>query len=92
MNKKLPLRCPSCENQLHVRQLYCNNCETEVSGLFALPTFSQLTVDDQKFIIDFVKASGSLKIMAQSMKLSYPTVRNILDDIISRINLLDTNE
>jgi hypothetical protein len=92
MNKKLPLRCPSCENQLQVKQMFCDNCNTEVTGIYSLPILSQLTADDQKFIIDFVKTSGSLKIMAQNLKLSYPTVRNLLDDVISRINLLDTHE
>ena len=92
MNKRLPLKCPSCENQLQVKQLLCGKCETEVTGLYSLPVISQLPIEDQRFILDFVKASGSLKIMAQNMKLSYPTVRNILDEIIYRINNLDTDE
>jgi hypothetical protein len=92
MNKKLPLRCPSCDNILHVKQLYCDNCQTEVVGIYSLPIVSQLSIDDQKFILDFVKASGSLKIMAQNMKLSYPTVRNLLDDIINKITNISTDE
>ncbi len=60
--------------------------------MFALPIISQLSNDDQRFILDFVKASGSLKVMAQNMKLSYPTVRNRLDDIINGINKLETND
>jgi hypothetical protein len=92
MNNKLPLKCPSCENQLHVKQLYCEKCNTEVKGLYSLPIISQLKVEYQEFILEFVKASGSLKIMAQNMKLSYPTVRNILDEIINSINNLDLNE
>jgi hypothetical protein len=92
MNTKLPLRCPSCENQLLVKQMYCDKCNTEVTGLYSLPLLSQMRAEDQKFILDFVKASGSLKNMAQNLKLSYPTVRNILDDIIARIKNLDTNE
>jgi hypothetical protein len=92
MNKKLPLKCPSCENHLQVKQLYCENCQTEVTGLYSLPVISQLPAEDQKFILDFVKASGSLKNMAQNMKLSYPTVRNRLDEIIGKIDNLDTNE
>ncbi len=91
MNKKLPIKCPSCENQLLVRQMYCENCDTEVTGLYSLPILLQLTVDDQKFIIDFIKASGSLKLMAQNMNLSYPTVRNFLDEVIDRINQLDAD-
>lgn len=92
MNKKLPLICPSCESALKVKQLHCENCETDVTGLYSLPIISQLSIDDQKFILDFVKASGSLKIMAQNMKLSYPTVRNRLDDIINGIKNLETND
>jgi len=92
MNKKLPLICPSCASILKVKQLHCENCETDVTGLYSLPIISQLSLDDQKFILDFVKASGSLKVMALNMKLSYPTVRNRLDDIISGINKLETNE
>jgi hypothetical protein len=92
MNTKLPIRCPSCENQLLVKQMYCDKCNTEVTGLYCLPILSQLKAEDQKFILDFVKASGSLKNMAQNLKLSYPTVRNILDDIINRIKNLDSDE
>jgi hypothetical protein len=92
MNNKLPLKCPSCESQLLVKQLYCEKCATEVTGLYTLPILSQLNAEDQKFILEFVKASGSLKIMAQNMNLSYPTVRNILDDLICRINNLNADE
>ena len=91
MNNKLPLICPSCKHLLKVKQLHCDNCQTEVTGLYSLPIISQLSCDDQKFILDFIKVSGSLKIMAQNMKLSYPTVRNKLDDIINSINNLEKN-
>lgn len=77
---------------MQVKQLHCEKCETEVTGLYSLPIISQLPIEDQKFILDFVKASGSLKIMAQNLKLSYPTVRNILDEIIHRINNLVIDE
>lgn len=92
MSKKLPLLCPSCSGLLKVKHLYCENCETDVSGLFSLPVITQLPPDDQKFILDFVKASGSLKLMAHNMKLSYPTVRNKLDEIIENIKKLETHE
>ena len=85
MNRKIPLRCPSCEGQLHVKQMHCLNCETEVSGMYALPVLSRLKMEEQAFIVDFVKYSGSLKDMAQNMKLSYPTVRNILNGIIDNL-------
>lgn len=85
MDKKMPLKCPSCDATLHVVKLRCDVCETEVSGQFALPALAKLDVKDQQFILEFVKASGSLKLMAQQMGYSYPTVRNILDEIIEKI-------
>ena len=87
--KKLPTRCPSCEGLLKVKQLQCENCQTEVTGLYALPELAILPKADQEFILDFVKASGSLKLMAQKMGLSYPTVRNRLDEIISHLKELE---
>src|ERR1700722_876420 len=85
MLKKLPHICPSCASPLRVKSLICEQCSTEVSGEFELPLLASLSMEDQQFIIDFVKYSGSLKLMAEQLKLSYPTVRNLLDDIIKRV-------
>ena len=49
-----------------------------------------LPPEDQRFITAFIKTSGSIKLMAEQMSLSYPTVRNILDDIIDKINHLES--
>ncbi|UAY55270.1 DUF2089 family protein [Arachidicoccus terrestris] len=89
MEKKLPIYCPSCNGHLNVESLNCQYCQTKVMGDFQLPDLIHLTADDQKFILEFVKASGSIKLIAEQMKLSYPTVRNILDDIIEKIKNLE---
>lgn len=81
----LPTYCPSCHAQLKVKCLKCENCQTEVNGSYDLPVLALLSSDDQQFILHFVKNSGSLKEMASEMKLSYPTVRNLLNDIINKI-------
>jgi len=54
--------------------------------LYELPALARLSTDDQQFVLQFVKCSGSLKEMAKYLNLSYPTVRNLLDDIIERVN------
>ncbi len=82
----LPCICPSCRSQLKVKSLKCENCQTEVSGLYDLPALARLTPDEQRFVLQFVKFSGSLKDMAKYLNLSYPTVRNLLDDIIEKLN------
>ncbi len=86
MQKSLPCTCPGCQSLLQVKSLACDQCGTEVSGRFDLPQLATLSAADQQFIIDFVKSSGSLKTMAQQLRLSYPTVRNLLDDLIARLN------
>lgn len=82
---RLPTTCPSCENALEVRRLACDHCGTEVEGQYPLPALAALPAEDQAFICDFVRASGSLKEMAALMKVSYPTVRNRLDEVISKL-------
>ncbi|WP_196069634.1 DUF2089 family protein, partial [Bacteroides thetaiotaomicron] len=44
---------------------------------------------EQQFVLDFVKSSGSLKDMAKNIGVSYPTVRNMLDDIIDKLTKMD---
>lgn len=63
----------------------CENCKTEVNGKYDLPIITMLSPEEQDFIMNFVKHSGSLKEMSSILKLSYPTVRNLLNDIIEKI-------
>jgi len=82
---KLPCYCPSCQATLKVKSLKCEECQTEVIGLYSLPLLAQLPFSDQEFILKFIKNSGSLKDMSKELNLSYPTVRNLLDEIIEKI-------
>ena len=88
----LPSFCPSCQSQLKVKSLSCGNCGTEVSGLYDFPPIVCLPQDDQTFILKFVKCSGSLKDMSKQLNLSYPTVRNMLDEIIEKLNKYENHE
>ena len=90
--KKLPTTCPSCNGHIIVKALTCDNCATEIHGRYPLPLLAALPPDDQDFILNFVKASGSLKEMAKLLRLSYPTVRNRLDEIIEHITHAQKSE
>jgi hypothetical protein len=90
MDKKLPLKCPSCSDKLSVIGLKCETCETEVRGSYKLPLLAKLSNEDQLFILEFLKSSGSIKEMASQAKVSYPTMRNRLDDLINTIKNLET--
>lgn len=84
--KKLPVLCPSCENGLFVQTLVCQSCGTSINGEFQLPGLAALDAKEQQFILDFVLSSGSLKQMSLKMGISYPTVRNMLDDLIKKLS------
>ena len=88
--KQLPTCCPACQSQLHVASLHCPQCLTCIDGDYQLPALLLLPADDQQFIRDFVLCSGSLKEIAARMELSYPTVRNRLDDIINRLKSFES--
>ena len=54
-----------------------------MSGSYPLPALARLSDEDQEFVLSFILSSGSLKQMAKLYGVSYPTVRNRLDDLIS---------
>lgn len=85
MMKKFPNKCPSCDAKLDVSKLTCSSCNTEVLGKFTLPIWTQLSLEEQEFVLHFLLNSGSLKEMANQLGKSYPTVRNKLDDLIEKL-------
>lgn len=86
---RLVVRCPSCEGELAAVRLTCKSCDTSLEGRFEIPTLLQLSPDDLAFVTAFVRASGSLKAMAQLLGISYPTVRNRLDEILKKLDALE---
>jgi len=89
MKKQLPVICPSCSAALRVQRLHCPGCSTAIEGSYDLAVMDYLKPEEQAFVLNFIKSSGSLKEMAQSLNLSYPSVRNMLDDLIKKINHLE---
>lgn len=85
---KLPIQCPSCDATLRVSKLTCTHCETIIRGNYDLPLYLQLSRDEQAFILNFLLSSGSIKEMAKQAELSYPTMRNKMDDLIEKIQQL----
>jgi hypothetical protein len=86
---KLVVSCPSCQGDLRVTRLACETCGTNLDGQFDLPQLLRLPPDDLAFVVEFVRSSGSLKAMAKLGGISYPTVRNRLDQIIARLEELE---
>lgn len=86
---RLVVRCPSCEGELAATRLACRSCGTALEGQFEIPALLQLPPDDLAFVSAFVRSSGSLKAVAAQLGVSYPTVRNRLDEILQKLDALE---
>lgn len=74
--------CPICQHHLHIEQLGCEQCGTKISGQFIPNKFSALSKAHLQFIEIFIKNRGNIKEIEKEMGISYPTVRNKLDEVI----------
>lgn len=82
MIKQIPNACPACGGNLYVSELKCPDCETGVRGKFFLSPLGNLNDEQIAFIKTFVLSRGNIKEVESRMGISYPTVRNKLDDVI----------
>jgi hypothetical protein len=87
MEVKMIIReCPLCkEKQLRIMKLECVNCGISFEGDFYSSPLLNLSSEHQHFIELFVLNSGSLKKTADSMGITYPTVRSRLDEVIEEL-------
>lgn len=68
-----------------VSRLECGDCGLSVEGRFATPRLSRLAREDRQLIEAFVLCGGSLKMLAEDLSVSYPTVRKRIDGLIARL-------
>jgi hypothetical protein len=65
--------------------------QISVEGEFSLPELARLGLDDQVFIIAFLRSHGSIKEMEQVFGVSYPTIKARLNRIAGQLEFVDTN-
>ncbi len=78
----LPTRCPLCGGEITVTRIHCQECDTTIEGRFAGGPFSQLTPEQLNFLEIFIRCEGKISRMEEEIKLSYPTIRNRLHEVI----------
>ena len=62
-----------------------------VEGEFSLPELARLSLDDQVFVVAFLRSHGSIKEMEQVFGVSYPTIKSRLNRIAGQLEFVDTN-
>ncbi len=79
--------CPTCGQRMWVSELQCSKCETRVQGQFRLTRFDILTDEQLVFVERFLRARGNIRDVERETGLSYPTVRNRLDNVLRTLGL-----
>lgn len=78
-------KCPVCGSETEITKINCNECGTQIEGHFHMCKFCKLTAEQKSFIEIFIKCRGNIKEVEKELGISYPTVRNKLEDAASAL-------
>lgn len=81
MKKEVIGKCPICGHDLYVTKLSCGCCHSEITGEFTLSKFNYLSYEQLRFVEIFIKNGGNIKMIERELKISYPTVKKLLDEV-----------
>lgn len=74
-------QCPACGGPIVITEIQCANCHLKMQGEFKPGLFSTLSDDQLTFVRAFLRVRGNLSEMEKVLGVSYPTIRNKLDEI-----------
>jgi len=69
-----------------VSRMVCSACNLRLEGDFEVPPLARLALEDQVFVVAFLRHHGSIKKMEQLFGISYPTVKNRLNAITAELD------
>jgi hypothetical protein len=78
-------------NAILVERVRIPGKQISVEGEFTLPQLAQLGLEDQVFVMAFLRSHGSIKEMEQTFGVSYPTIKARLNRISSQFEFVDTD-
>lgn len=79
-------RCAECDRPMEVSRMVCSRCEVRLEGEFEVPALARLSIEDQAFVVAFLRHHGSIKKMESLFGISYPTVKNRLNAIARQLD------
>lgn len=89
IRKRLPTKCPVCDQDFKISKLTCSYCKSELHGDFQLNEFSKLDKDKLDLLRLYLVSRGNLSKVASIMKISYPTALDRFNKLINDILRID---
>ena len=74
-------QCPACGGSIIITECKCLNCNLQMRGDFLPDKLSLLSKEHLAFIQVFLRVRGNLSETERVLGVSYPTIRNKLDEI-----------
>lgn len=74
-------KCPACGGELIITECRCQQCNLQMRGEFQTGQLASLSEDELTFVQVFLFARGNLSEVERILGISYPTIRNKLDEI-----------
>ena len=78
-------KCPVCGGDTQILKIGCDTCGTNIECKFQLCKFCKLTAEQKLFIDVFIKCRGNIKEVEKELGVSYPTVKNKLEDVVDAL-------
>jgi hypothetical protein len=82
-------KCPACGGHLVITGCRCSACGMQMQGEFSSSRFSILSPEQLTFIEVFLKVRGNLSEAERVLGVSYPTIRNKLDEINAELDKIN---
>jgi hypothetical protein len=79
----MPTHCPVSGEPLEVTRLHCPESGVTIEGRFQPNEFALLPAGNLEFLRLFVKVRGNLKEVERILGLSYPTIRQRFENLVS---------
>lgn len=83
--QELLSQCPCChDSEMVITSLECPSCGIRIEGEFRTPDspFQNLTKDQELFMLNYIRCEGRFNRLEEELNLSYPTLRNRLNELI----------
>lgn len=78
---KMVEKCPVCGGPVVITEVRCARGHVKMQGEFEPGPFSTLSEEQLTFVRSFLRVRGNLSEMEKVLGVSYPTIRNKLDEI-----------